>query len=170
MSVVKPRRFFLVFTMAVKARCFVAQAQSSFFRQTRFYSFLLLLAATLSISLTFSTATASVPSVEPTTTTDNVTTQSDIQATKKQLNFLNDRPSTDPTPIVFDKGKPKYRIPRNYIANMSSWNSDAINNLITLRVTFPGFKPLTEETPSARQTTTLPAQEYISRMPREITA
>jgi hypothetical protein len=70
----------------------------------------------------------------------------DFQSVKKSLEVLNDRPSTDATPIYFDKGKPKYRIPRNYIANMSSWNPDAMNILITLRVTYPGFKPLTDET------------------------
>ena len=72
--------------------------------------------------------------------------QPDLQAVKKQLEVFNDRRSTDPTPIDFDKGKPRYRIPRNYIVNMGNWNPDTMNNLVELRVTFPGFKPLTEET------------------------
>jgi hypothetical protein len=94
------------------------------------------------------TASTSAPPSEPLPSPSQSTTAkpNNVLGAKKELEFLNDRPSTDSTPIYFDKGKPKYRIPRNYIVNMGNWDIDSMNNLITLRVTYPGFKPLTDET------------------------
>jgi hypothetical protein len=68
-----------------------------------------------------------------------------FRETKKQLEVFNDRPSTDTTPWFFSSGKVKYKIPRNYIVNMSDWRNSN-GNLVTMRVTFPGFEPFTEKT------------------------
>jgi len=66
--------------------------------------------------------------------------------TYKQLQAYNDRPSMDTTPIYFDMGTFKYKIPRNYIVNMSDWSMRSDSNLVTIRVTFPGFMPSTDKT------------------------
>jgi hypothetical protein len=51
---------------------------------------------------------------------------------------LRSQPSTDTTPVLVENGTVTYRIPRNYIIRYIG--------LPTLKVTYPGFKPLSEET------------------------
>ena len=115
-------------------------------------SFLLELQAALVVFLTLVAfpislaASTFAPPGEPMPSANPPKPKQDLNSIKRPLEVFNDRPSNDPTVIYFDKGKPKYRIPRNYIVNRGNWNNDATNIFLSLKVTFPGFKPLTEET------------------------
>lgn len=59
----------------------------------------------------------------------------------KKSQALRDIPSTNPTPIEFTFEGVEYRVPRNYLVRM-----DGPLTPPTFRVTYPGLKPLTEET------------------------
>jgi len=56
----------------------------------------------------------------------------------EQSQALRPRPSTDTTPVRVHVGSVDYQIPRNYLISFGSPEE--------LQVTYPGFKPLTEET------------------------
>jgi hypothetical protein len=54
---------------------------------------------------------------------------------------LRPKPSVDASPVLIDVSGAKYSIPRNFLVYLPSELTYA-----TLKVTIPGFKPLTEET------------------------
>jgi hypothetical protein len=58
---------------------------------------------------------------------------------RKQSEIFEPRASFDTTPVVVNVAYVTYRIPRNYLTHLEP-------AIPTLRVTYPGFKPLTEET------------------------
>lgn len=92
-------------------------------------------------------ASTSPPSGELTTTNSAVTNQPSFQSVKKQLEILNDRPSADTTPMYFSAGDVKYKIPRNYIVRMFDWSQKHLkDDIVTMRVTYPGFEPYSETT------------------------
>jgi hypothetical protein len=57
----------------------------------------------------------------------------------KKSQSLRPEPSTDTTPVAVKMGDVSYSIPRNYISNLHL-------GFPVLRVTYPGFNPLTEDT------------------------
>jgi hypothetical protein len=57
----------------------------------------------------------------------------------KKSQSLRPEPSTDTTPVAVKIGEVSYSIPRNYILNLHL-------GFPVLKVTYPGFNPLTEET------------------------
>jgi hypothetical protein len=57
----------------------------------------------------------------------------------KKSQSLKPEPSTDTAPVAVKIGEVSYGIPRNYISNLHF-------NFPVLKVTYPGFNPLTEET------------------------
>ena len=57
----------------------------------------------------------------------------------KKSQSLRPEPSTDTTPVAVKIGEVSYSIPRNYISNLHF-------NFPVLKVTYPGFNPLTEKT------------------------
>jgi hypothetical protein len=65
---------------------------------------------------------------------------------KKEMGFLNARPSADTTPLYFKSGKVRYKIPRNYIVRMFDWSMRRRDDIVTMRVTYPGFEPYSEKT------------------------
>jgi hypothetical protein len=58
---------------------------------------------------------------------------------REEVAFFENRPSFDVTPVTVKFGTVTYRIPRNYLTALPP-------AIPTLRVTFPGFKPLTQAT------------------------
>ncbi len=70
----------------------------------------------------------------------------DYREAKKEVGFLNARPSADTTPMYFSQGHVKYKIPRNYIVRMFDWSQHRQDDIVTMRVTFPGFEPYSEKT------------------------
>jgi len=54
-------------------------------------------------------------------------------------------PDTDTTPVEFSVGGIKYRVPRNYLTTMNNWHGGP-QNLVTLAVNLPDFKPFSEDT------------------------
>ena len=63
----------------------------------------------------------------------------------KKSEELRERPSTDTTPISFSVGHTSYKVPRNYIVHMDDYDRGP-QELVTFKVTFPGFEPLTDKT------------------------
>src|ERR1700712_2888729 len=63
---------------------------------------------------------------------------STIDEVWKKSQSLRPRQSTDTTPITVKGGNATYKIPRNYISMYFDFPQ--------LKVTYPGFKPFTEET------------------------
>ncbi len=61
-----------------------------------------------------------------------------IEEIWKKSQSLRPEPSRDTTPVTAKVGEIVYSIPRNYISSFSDFP--------VLKVTYPGFKPLTEET------------------------
>ena len=53
--------------------------------------------------------------------------------------------SMDESPIEFSLGAAKYRIPRNYLTQMSNW-AGGPQQYAAIRVTYPGLKPFSKET------------------------
>jgi hypothetical protein len=62
-----------------------------------------------------------------------------IEEIWKKSQSLRPEPSTDTTPVAVKIGEVSYSIPRNYIFNLHL-------GYPVLKVTYPGFNPLTEET------------------------
>jgi hypothetical protein len=62
-----------------------------------------------------------------------------IEEIWKKSQSLRPEPSIDVTPVSAKVGSVSYSIPRNYISNLHF-------HFPVLKVTYPGFKPLTEET------------------------
>lgn len=58
---------------------------------------------------------------------------------RKKSQIFEPKPSFDTTPVIIRVVDVTYRIPRNYLSKLPPANP-------ALKVTFPGFKPLTEET------------------------
>jgi hypothetical protein len=56
---------------------------------------------------------------------------------------LQPRPSQDETKIDFSVGEVRYRVPRNYLVTMDSWNGGP-QDLVTVRINFPDLEPLTD--------------------------
>jgi hypothetical protein len=63
----------------------------------------------------------------------------------KQSQILRDQPSIDATPVEFSIAGVNYRVPRNYISHMDNYNG-GVQEMVTFKVTFPGFEPLTDKT------------------------
>ncbi|CAE6862284.1 hypothetical protein R75461_08046 [Paraburkholderia nemoris] len=55
--------------------------------------------------------------------------------------------SVDESPVEFSLGAARYRIPRNYLSQMSDW-SGGPQEYAAIRVTYPGLKPFSQETES----------------------
>lgn len=58
---------------------------------------------------------------------------------KRKSEIFQDKPSFDVTPTTIEVGAVKYSIPRNYLIVLPP-------AIPTIKITFPGFKPLSEET------------------------
>jgi hypothetical protein len=58
---------------------------------------------------------------------------------------LRDQFSADQTPLEFSVGGVHYRVPRNYIVSMEHF-SGGPQSLVAFMVSFPGFKPYSDET------------------------
>jgi hypothetical protein len=73
--------------------------------------------------------------------------ESRFQDVGTQLEVHNDKPSMDTTPVSFVVDGISYSVPRNYIVRMFNWNETLQKDgSPTLRVTFPGFEPLSAKT------------------------
>ncbi|MCP3477639.1 hypothetical protein NLM33_46650 [Bradyrhizobium sp. CCGUVB1N3] len=59
---------------------------------------------------------------------------------------MKDEPSPDQTLVSFSVADVNYVVPRNYIVSMPNWSGGPQNGLVDIKVTFPGFLPLTEQT------------------------
>jgi len=64
----------------------------------------------------------------------------------EELKGPNEKRSMDTTPIYFDMGTFKYKIPRNYIVSVLTDDPNDNEVWVTIKVTYPGFEPLTEKT------------------------
>jgi hypothetical protein len=62
-----------------------------------------------------------------------------------QAGIFEDARSMDPTPIDIEMAGAHYRIPRNYLFQMDNWRGGP-QELVSLRVFYPGFKPLGPDT------------------------
>lgn len=65
--------------------------------------------------------------------------------TRKMLGAYIDVPSMDITPVQFSIGTVRYTVPRNYMVNMQNFKGGPQES-VSFKVSFPGFKPYTEET------------------------
>lgn len=74
----------------------------------------------------------------------------------KKSQVLKDQPSADTAPIVFSIAGVHYKVPRNYISHMDNYKGGP-QELVTFKVTFPGFDPLTDKT---RQCLTQPQAHW----------
>jgi hypothetical protein len=64
----------------------------------------------------------------------------------KKSQVLRDQPVPDAAPISFSVGDVKYKVPRNYIVNMPDWGGGIQEGMVEIKVTYPGFQPLSEKT------------------------
>ena len=62
----------------------------------------------------------------------------------KKSQILRDRPSLDATPVFFSIAGVKYKVPRNYISHMDSYEGGP-QDLVNFKATFPGFEPDRED-------------------------
>lgn len=93
-------------------------------------------------------------------------------ATWKQSQILRPKPSPDTTAVEYSVGNVHYRTPRNYIVTMDDFTGGP-QVLVAFKVTFPGFKPLSDTTkdcltlaPAYRPQGCVPIQfNIISRTP-----
>jgi hypothetical protein len=73
------------------------------------------------------------------TVSEQVPAANSFEEIWKKSQSLRPEPSTDTAPVAVKIGEVSYSIPRNYISNLHF-------NFPVLKVTYPGFNPLTEET------------------------
>ncbi|RKP44404.1 hypothetical protein [Trinickia fusca] len=59
--------------------------------------------------------------------------------------IFDDAMSADTTPVEFSVGSGHYRMPRNYIFQMTNWRGGP-QGTVSLRVVYPGFKPFGPDT------------------------
>ena len=76
---------------------------------------------------------------QPSSAAERVLAENSVEEVWKKSQSLRPEPSTDTTPVAAKIGEVSYSIPRNYISNLHL-------GFPVLRVTYPGFNPLTEET------------------------
>ena len=63
----------------------------------------------------------------------------------KAVRQMAPQPSADTTPVEFSVGGVWYRMPRNYLITMESWNGGP-QALVTVRVNISDLNPMTEKT------------------------
>jgi hypothetical protein len=73
------------------------------------------------------------------TVSEQVPAANSFEEIWKKSQSLRPEPSTDTAPVAVKIGEVSYSIPRNYILNLRF-------NFPVLKVTYPGFNPLTEKT------------------------
>jgi hypothetical protein len=79
------------------------------------------------------------------TSTPKLSDDPRFEETWKELQSLNNKPSTVTSSVAFSIGNVHYSVPRNYISRMDNFDGGP-QTLVAFKVSFPGFQPLTEAT------------------------